>query len=73
MLLGLYFVSGLNVGAIFINVINLIKTSQKLVKSEKELAINVAVLTRDVLSLAAMLVSLFLSLTVFVKYTANQD
>lgn len=64
---------GLAVGTVFINVIHKIKVSQKLIKTEKELAINVAVLTRDVFTLLSSLISLYLSLTVFVKYTADQD
>ena len=60
---------GLMGGAQFVNVIFLIKSSDKLHKTHKELALNVTSMFNDAGILLSSIVSLVLSLTVFAKYS----
>ena len=59
---------GLMGGAQFVNVIYLIKISDKLMKQEKELAINILSMCNDAGILLASITALILSLTAFAKY-----
>lgn len=59
---------GLMGGAQFVNVLYLIKQSDRLQKQEKELAINMTSMFNDAGVLLSSLVSLTLSLTIFAKY-----
>ena len=63
---------GLMGGAQFVNVIYLIKSSEKLHKTDKELALNMTSMFNDAGILLSSIVSLILSLTVFAKY-ADDD
>ena len=59
---------GLMGGAQFVNVIYLIKCSEKLHKTDKELALNMTSMFNDAGILLSSITALVLSLTVFAKY-----
>ena len=62
---------GLMGGAQFVNVIYLIKCSEKLHKTDKELALNMTSMFNDAGILLSSITALVLSLTVFSKYQDN--
>lgn len=64
---------GLMGGAQFVNVIYLIKQSDKLHKNDKELALNMTSMCNDAGILLASILSLVLSLTAFAKYDTSDD
>ena len=64
-LFGIMVFVGLMGGASFVNIIFLIKTSDELLKTEKELALNMSAMCNDFGTLAASIMALILSLTVF--------
>jgi len=67
-LFGMMLFVGLMGGAQFVNVIYLIKCSEKLHKTDKELALNMTSMFNDAGILLSSILSLTLSLTAFSKY-----
>lgn len=72
-LFGLMLFVGLMGGAQFVNVIYLIKQTDKLDKTDKELALNMTSMCNDIGILLSSTTSLILSLTVFSKYASDDD
>ena len=64
---------GLMGGAQYVNVFYQIKGSDKLHKTDKELAINMTSMSNDLGVLVASITALVLSLTVFAKYQPSKD
>ena len=62
---------GLMGGAQYVNVIYLIKCSDQLHKTDKELALNMTAMANDAGVLLASIMSLVLSVTCFSKYSDN--
>lgn len=62
---------GLMGGASFVNVIYLIKRSEHLHKTERELALNLATVCNDIGTLSACITALVLSVTTFSEYTSD--
>ena len=64
---------GLMGGAQFVNVLYLIKSSEVLHKTDKELALNLTSIFNDIGILTSSITALILSLTVFAKYSSDDD
>lgn len=67
---GLLILIGFNTGGSFVNGLYKIKMSNKLERTEKELALNVTTMFKDAAILLASLFALLLSLTVFAAAAA---